>query len=112
MRGESPVINGDGSQTRSFCYVDDTVDGLLKLSTINDFGPFNLGNPNEISIKYLSEKIINLTGSKSNSSFIDLPEDDPLRRKPDISKAENILNWKPVVSLDDGLKKTIEYFKK
>ena len=112
INNKDMVINGDGNQTRSFCYVDDTVDGLLKLSTINDFGPFNLGNPNEISIKYLSEKIINLTGSKSNSSFIDLPEDDPLRRKPDISKAENILNWKPVVSLDDGLKKTIEYFKK
>ena len=112
INNKDMVINGDGNQTRSFCYVDDTVDGLLKLSTINEFGPFNLGNPNEISIKYLSEKIINLTGSKSNSSFIDLPEDDPLRRKPDISKAENILNWKPVVSLDDGLKKTIEYFKK
>ena len=112
LNNKNMVINGDGNQTRSFCYVDDTVEGLLKVADIDIFGPFNLGNPNEISIKHLSDKIINLTESTSGTSFVEMPEDDPLRRKPDISKAINILHWEPVINLDDGLKQTIDYFKK
>ena len=111
LNNKNMIINGDGNQTRSFCYVDDTVEGLLKIANIDNFGPFNLGNPNEISIKYLSEKIIQLTESTSGTSFVEMPKDDPLRRKPDISKAINMLHWEPVINLDDGLKQTIAYFR-
>tara|TARA_B100000579_G_scaffold196316_2_gene160454 strand:+ start:990 stop:1913 length:924 start_codon:yes stop_codon:yes gene_type:complete len=112
LNNKDIVINGDGRQTRSFCYVDDTVKALISLASLDDVGPFNIGNPNEITIKELSEIIIRLTNSKSEISFVPLPEDDPLKRKPDISKAKNKFGWKPSVNLEDGLKKTISFFNK
>ena len=106
------IVNGNGMQTRSFCYVDDTVSALIKIINNNDFGPFNIGNPNEMTIKNLAELIIDLTNSKSSILFGDLPDDDPLKRKPDISKAKKILGWEPAIDLMNGLSKTINYFKK
>lgn len=105
-------IYGDGNQTRSFCYVDDLVDGFIKLISINykDFFPLNLGNPDEFTMIDLANKIIKLTNSKSSIVFKKLPSDDPTRRKPDISRAKNILKWVPNTSLDRGIAKTIEYF--
>ena len=113
LRGEPLTIYGDGRQTRSFCYVDDLIDGLLKLmNTPSDFsGPVNLGNPGEFTVGELAEKIIDLTGSKSKLSYHPLPDDDPVQRRPDISLASTALDWQPTVSLEDGLKKTISYFK-
>ncbi len=106
------TIYGDGTQTRSFCYVDDMIEGLIKLmnSPDNFTGPVNLGNPREITILELAEKIIELTNSSSKIIFEPLPPDDPVRRRPDISLAEKKLNWSPRTSLEDGLKRTIEYF--
>ena len=113
LRGEPLTIYGDGRQTRSFCYVDDLIDGLLKLmNTPSDFsGPVNLGNPGEFTVGELAEKIIDLAGSKSKLSYHPLPVDDPVQRRPDISLASTTLDWQPTVSLEDGLKKTISYFK-
>jgi len=111
LNNKDLIINGNGKQTRSFCYVDDTVDGLLGISNSNNFGPFNIGNPNEINIIDLAKVIIRLTDSKSKISFSVLPQDDPLRRKPDISKAKSLLNWEPFIDLEDGLNRTINYFK-
>ena len=113
LRGEPLTIYGDGRQTRSFCYVDDLIDGLLKLmNTPSDFsGPVNLGNPGEFTVGELAEKIIDLAGSKSKLSYHPLPDDDPVQRQPDISLASTALDWQPTVSLEDGLKKTISYFK-
>ena len=113
LRGEPLTIYGDGRQTRSFCYVDDLIDGLLKLmNTPSDFsGPVNLGNPGEFTVGELAEKIIDLAGSKSKLSYHRLPDDDPVQRRPDISLASTALDWQPTVSLEDGLKKTISYFK-
>jgi len=106
------IIYGDGHQTRSFCYVDDQVNGLLKLlrSDLNA-DPVNIGNPTELTIKQLVETIISITNSKSAIQYEKLPEDDPERRKPDISKAEKLLGWSPKVELEDGLLRTIEYFR-
>ena len=113
LRGEPLTIYGDGRQTRSFCYVDDLIDGLLKLmNTPPDFsGPVNLGNPGEFTVGELAEKIIDLAGSKSKLSYHPLPDDDPVQRRPDISLASTALDWQPTVLLEDGLKKTISYFK-
>jgi len=113
LTGEDITVYGDGSQTRSFCYVDDLIDGLIKLmNSPDDFtGPVNLGNPVAISIIELAEKVIGLTGSGSKIIFKPLPPDDPMQRMPDITLSENVLSWKPTVQLEDGLKKTIEYFK-
>jgi len=113
LRGEPLTIYGDGRQTRSFCYVDDLIDGLLKLmNTPPDFsGPVNLGNPGEFTMGELAEKIVDLAGSKSKLSYHPLPVDDPVQRRPDISLASTVLDWQPTVSLEDGLKKTISYFK-
>ena len=113
LRGEPLTIYGDGRQTRSFCYVDDLIDGLLKLmNTPPDFsGPVNLGNPGEVTVGELAEKVIDVAGSKSKLSYHPLPEDDPVQRRPDISLASTTLDWQPTVSLEDGLKKTISYFK-
>ena len=111
LNNKDLIINGDGKQTRSFCYVDDTVDGLLKMSDSNNFGPFNIGNPNEMTIQNLAKLIIELTDSRSKIAFEVLPQDDPLRRKPDISKAKSLLNWEPLIDLKDGLNRTINYFK-
>jgi len=107
------TVFGDGSQTRSFCYVDDMVDGIIRMmNTSNDFtGPVNIGNPNEFKIIELAEKIIKLTGSKSNIIFEPLPEDDPMQRKPNIDLAQKQLDWLPTTDLDEGLIHTIEYFK-
>lgn len=106
------TIYGDGSQTRSFCYVDDMIDGFIKLMNSDDdvSGPINLGNPNEISILSLAKKVINMTNSRSRLIFEKLPQDDPTRRKPDITKAINILGWQPKINLELGLIRTIEYF--
>jgi UDP-glucuronate decarboxylase len=113
LTGKDITIYGDGSQTRSFCYVDDLIGGLIKLmNSPDDFtGPINLGNPNEFSILDLAKSVVELTGSKSNIVFKPLPQDDPKQRCPDISLAKNLLSWEPEVVLVDGLKQTIEYFK-
>jgi UDP-glucuronate decarboxylase len=111
LNNENMTINGDGSQTRSFQFIDDLVDGLLKMMNSDFIGPVNLGNPNEISMNELASKVKKLTQSKSRLIFKDLPEDDPKRRKPDISLAIEKLNWRPEYDLDEGLKNTIKYFK-
>ena len=109
ITGNDITIYGQGNQTRSFCYIDDTVSGILKAMESDNSEVFNIGNPNEITILQLAEKIIELTNSNSEIKFVKLPEDDPMQRKPDISKANNKLDWFPKVSLEDGLKKTIEW---
>jgi UDP-glucuronate decarboxylase len=114
LGGEDITIYGDGSQTRSFCYVDDLIDGIIRMmNTRPDFtGPINIGNPKEFSIKELAEHIIRLTESKSKIKHMTLPQDDPQQRQPDISLAKKELSWEPKISLTDGLKETIVYFKK
>jgi len=113
LRGEDITIYGKGDQTRSFCYVDDLIEALIRLmNTPDEFtGPVNLGNPVESSILELAERIIALVGSRSKIVFRDLPADDPRQRKPDIALARATLGWEPKVSLDDGLKATVEYFR-
>jgi UDP-glucuronate decarboxylase len=113
LSGEELTIYGDGKHTHSFCHVDDLVQGLINLmnSEISIQGPINLGNPQEISIKSLAEKILELTNSESRITFHKLPEDDPNRRCPDIFLATTILDWKPLKNLDMGLVDTINYFK-
>jgi UDP-glucuronate decarboxylase len=111
LKGEDITIYGDGSQTRSFCYVDDLLDGLIAMMDKGVKGPVNLGNPNEITIKSLASMIIDKTQSKSKLVFKSLPQDDPLRRMPDISLANKELDWEPQVALSDGLDETISYFK-
>ena len=113
LKGEDITIYGDGSQTRSFCYVDDMVNAfLLMMDTPKGFsGPINAGNPNEVTIRELAERIMDLTGSSSKLVFKELPEDDPRRRKPDITLAKDKLSWEPVVNLESGLINTINYFK-
>lgn len=112
LNDEPITVYGEGSQTRSFCYVDDLIDGLMKLMNADDdvILPVNLGNPNEISINELAEMIIELIGSKSVIRFEPLPADDPTQRKPDISRARKVLDWEPTVPLRDGLSRTIGYF--
>ncbi len=113
LKGEDITVYGDGSQTRSFCYVDDLVEGLLRLMDKDDItGPVNIGNPSEFTIKELAEAVIKMTGTDSGIIFKDLPHDDPRKRKPDISLAEEKLDWHPSVQLENGLGKTIEYFRK
>jgi UDP-glucuronate decarboxylase len=112
LMDEDITIYGDGNQTRSFCFVDDLVDGLIKMmnTPAETTGPVNLGMPEETTIKELAETIIRMTGSKSRLKYLPLPQDDPVRRKPDITKARDILDWSPSVKLENGLTKTIEYF--
>ena len=106
------TINGDGSHTRSFCYVDDLVEGMLRMMKRGNItGPINLGNPNEITVKELAQEIIRLTASSSEVTYTPLPEDDPKKRQPDISLAKEMLDWQPSVSLENGLEKTIKYFR-
>lgn len=114
LKGEDITIFGDGMQTRSFCYVDDLVDGMIRLMNSRDgfTGPVNIGNPGEFTMIELAEAVIRLTGSKSKLIFLPLPQDDPLQRQPDITLAKKELGWEPTVVLDEGLKKTIEYFKR
>lgn len=112
LKNKDITVYGDGKQTRSFCYVDDMINGLIKLmNTPDNFtGPLNLGNPTEFTILELAERVISLTGSRSNIIFKVLPNDDPMQRKPDITLAKEKLNWDPAIQLDEGLVKTIEYF--
>ena len=112
LSGQPITIYGKGDQTRSFCYVDDLVDGFIKLmeSAPEVTGPVNLGNPGEFTIRELAEKVIEITGSKSELMFEDLPADDPKQRQPDITRARTMLNWEPGIALEAGLKKTVAYF--
>ena len=111
LKGEDITIYGNGKQTRSFCYVDDLVEGMMKMMNSKEIGPINLGNPNEFSMNELAKKIIELTNSNSKIVFKALPQDDPKQRCPDIALAKTKLNWQPNINLEDGLIKTIEYFK-
>jgi len=114
LRGEDITIYGSGQQTRSFCYVDDLVEAMLRMmdSETGFTGPINLGNPGEFTISELAEKVISLVGTKSKLVYKPLPQDDPKQRKPDISLAQSKLAWEPHVNLEDGLKETIGYFKR
>jgi UDP-glucuronate decarboxylase len=113
LKGQDITMYGDGSQSRSFCYVDDLLDGMIRLmNSREDFtGPVNIGNPNEFTMLELAEKVINLTGSKSKIIFMPLPADDPTQRQPNISLAKKELGWEPKIMLDEGLVKTIDFFK-
>ena len=110
LKGEPLTIYGDGSQTRSFCYVDDEVRGLIALLDSSENDPVNVGNPNEFTIKELAEIIVDVTGSSSGIEYHDLPVDDPTQRKPDITRAREILGWEPEIQLRTGVTRTIEYF--
>ena len=114
LRGEPITIYGDGSQTRSFCYVDDLIEGMLRLmdSPAEFVGPVNIGNPREFSMRELAELVLRLVGGKSRLEYKPLPADDPRQRQPDISLAKQVLDWQPAVALEDGLKETIGYFRK
>jgi dTDP-glucose 4,6-dehydratase len=111
LRGEALTVFGDGSQTRSFCYVDDLVEGIYRLLHSDEPLPVNIGNPYEMTIREFAEKVLEITGSRSTLEFRPLPVDDPKVRQPDISKAKRVLGWEPVVDLDTGLRRTLEYFK-
>jgi len=111
LEGKDLTIYGQGEQTRSFCYIDDLVRGILGLMEVEYQLPLNLGNPSEVKVVDLARKIIKMTGSSSTIKYLPLPQDDPKRRCPDIKKAKKVLGWKPKVSLSEGLKKTIEYFR-
>jgi len=111
LQNDNITIYGDGSQTRSFQYIDDLVEGLIKMMNSDNVGPINLGNPIELSMTDLSFKVIKLTNSSSDVIYKKLPKDDPKRRRPDISLAKSILDWSPVIDLETGLKRTINYFK-
>jgi len=112
LRNEDITVYGDGSQTRSFCFVSDMIDGMIRMMNCQGFtGPVNLGNPVEFSIKHLAELVLEMTESRSVITYKPLPEDDPVQRRPDISLAKERLGWKPGVALEKGLKATIEYFK-
>jgi UDP-glucuronate decarboxylase len=114
LKGEPISIYGDGNQTRSFCYVDDLISGMIALMETEDevTGPVNVGNPGEFTIRELATKVIELTGSKSEIIQHPLPADDPKQRRPDISLAQRFLGWEPTVRLEDGLTRTIDYFRK
>ena len=113
LSGEPITLYGDGEQTRSFCYIDDLVEGMLRMmNQEQETGPVNLGNPVEFSIRELAELVLRLTGSSSRIEFRPLPHDDPVQRQPDIRKAKRLLDWEPKVALEDGLKETIRYFNK
>jgi dTDP-glucose 4,6-dehydratase len=111
LRGEDVTVFGDGSQTRSFTYITDLVDGIIKLMLSSTNDPVNIGNPREMTIKEIADTIISMTGSKSRVIYKDLPTDDPKQRRPDITRARTVLGWEPKVQLEEGLVKTIEYFK-
>lgn len=113
LKGEDITIYGDGNQTRSFCYVDDLIEGMIRLMNSGDevTGPVNIGNPGEFTIRQLAEMVIRLTGSSSKMAYKELPADDPMQRKPDISLARDILDWEPEIQLEEGLLRTISYFK-
>jgi UDP-glucuronate decarboxylase len=113
LQGENLTVYGDGMQTRSFCYVDDLIEGFVRfMAQTETVGPMNLGNPAEFTMLQLAELTVKLVGGKSKIVFKPLPTDDPRQRRPDISLAQKILKWKPKVPLEEGLKRTIAYFKK
>ena len=111
LRGEPLTIYGDGNQTRSFCYVDDLIEGVLRLSRSDEHLPVNIGNPDEFTILECAQAVLEVTGAKSQLCFVDLPVDDPTRRRPDITKARTLLEWEPRVSLKEGLAKSLEFFR-
>ena len=111
LQGRDITVYGEGHQTRSFCYVDDLIEGFLGLmNQVQVVGPMNIGNPREFTILELAQKVIELTGSKSQLVYRPMPEDDPKQRQPDITQARDVLGWEPKIQLEAGLKKTIEYF--
>merc|ERR1712232_1537099 len=113
INNEDITIYGDGSQTRSFGYVDDTVEGIIRLMNQEDtVGPINIGNPHEFTVKQLAEMVVELTGSKSKIIYLPLPGDDPKQRRPDITRARKYLGWEPKTQLREGLLKTIDYFRR
>lgn len=112
LRGEPLTLYGDGDQTRSFCYVDDLVEALMRLMNVDDVHePVNLGNPGEFTIKELAEAVVKICDSSSGVEYLPLPEDDPKQRKPDIARAQALLDWNPTIPLHEGLQKTVAYFK-
>jgi dTDP-glucose 4,6-dehydratase len=111
LRGEGLTIYGDGSQTRSFCYVNDEVEGILRLSKALEHGPVNIGNPTEFTILECAQRVLTVTGSKSSLKYEALPQDDPKQRRPDISKAKQLLGWEPKVDLESGLRMSLAYFR-
>jgi dTDP-glucose 4,6-dehydratase len=111
LRGEPLTVYGDGSQTRSLCYIDDLVRGILAVLDSGDALPYNLGNPSEVTVLELAQTILRLTGSSSGIEFGPLPEDDPKQRRPDITRARTMLGWEPEVALEAGLRRTLEYFR-
>ncbi len=111
LRGESLTVYGDGNQTRSFCFVSDLIDGIVRLSQSDEHLPVNIGNPNEFTILECAQAVLEVTGSESKIRFEDLPQDDPTRRRPDIGKAQRILGWSPKIQLREGLGLCLEYFK-
>ncbi len=111
LRGEDITVFGDGSQTRSFCYVDDLIEGIWRLLHSDEAMPTNIGNPYEMTILEFAEKVVELTGSSSKVTFQDLPQDDPKMRQPDITKAKGLFGWEPRIDLEDGLRRTLEHFR-
>ncbi|MBV8901561.1 MAG: GDP-mannose 4,6-dehydratase, partial [Verrucomicrobia bacterium] len=111
LNGESLTVFGDGSQTRSFCYVSDLIDGIFRLAMSDYHNPVNIGNPQEMTIKQFAEKIREITGTKSRIEYKPLPVDDPKVRQPDITRARKLLGWEPKVEFDAGIRRTIEYFR-
>ncbi len=111
LRGDDLTVYGDGSQTRSFCYVADEIDGILRLSRSDEHGPVNIGNPGEFTIRECAEEVLKVTGSKSQIAFNPLPQDDPKQRCPDITKAKALLGWEPKIDLETGLKLSLDYFR-
>ncbi|HEY1802354.1 MAG TPA: UDP-glucuronic acid decarboxylase family protein [Terriglobales bacterium] len=112
IRGEDLTVYGDGSQTRSFCYVSDEIDGFLRLAKSSERNPVNIGNPNEFTILECAREVIKVAGSKSKIRYEPLPTDDPKQRQPDITKARKLLNWEPKIQLEEGLKLSLDYFRK
>jgi len=112
LNREPLTVFGDGSQTRSFCYVSDLIDGIFRLAMSDHHGPVNLGNPQEMTIRQFAERILEITGAKSEISYKSLPVDDPKVRQPDITRARKLLNWEPKVAFEDGIRETIDYFKR
>ncbi len=111
LRGEPLTIYGDGSQTRSFCYVDDLIEGIIRLSRSEEHLPVNLGNPEEYTILECAQAVLEVTGSKSELSYVELPVDDPMRRRPDITKARTLLGWEPRIGLREGLMRSLDFFR-
>jgi dTDP-glucose 4,6-dehydratase len=112
LRGEPLTVYGNGSQTRSFCYVSDEIDGFLRLSKSSEHLPVNIGNPNEFTILECAQHVLKVTGSKSKITYEPLPQDDPKQRRPDITKARQLLGWEPKIQLEEGLRMSLDYFKK